>query len=159
MGKFKQKAVKELPEISTASLPDIVFMLLFFFMVATVMRKHSVMVANELPMADQTEKLEKKDLVMDIYVGKPSSRYKNKGSEPVIQLNDKIATLEDVKPFILEQRASTREQLVPFLITSLKVDKTTNMGIVHDVKKELRDINALKINYTTRQGNVLNNNY
>lgn len=88
MFKFKNKKNAQLPEISTASLPDIVFMLLFFFMVATVMRKNRLMIENKLPVADQIEKLDNKNLIMNVYVGKPSSRYNNIGSEARIQLND-----------------------------------------------------------------------
>ncbi|MDY8136780.1 biopolymer transporter ExbD [Aquimarina sp. 2201CG5-10] len=157
MSKFKKIKNSNLPEISTASLPDIVFMLLFFFMVATVMRKDTLKVENRLPLADQTEKLEKKDLVMHIYVGKPSSRYKNLGTEARIQLNDKFASLSDIKSFVLEERKQRIESLRPFLITALKVDKETKMGVIGDVKKELREVEALKINYTTKEGRAIDN--
>lgn len=158
MSKFKKKKSGELPAISTASLPDIVFMLLFFFMVATVMRQNTLMIDNKLPVADQIEKLDKKDLVMYIYAGKPSSRYKaTAGSEARIQLNDKFADVKDIQPFVLAERASKREELVPFLTTALKVDGNTNMGLVGDIKKELREVQALKINYTTRQGDAADN--
>ncbi len=158
MSKFKKKKSGDLPAISTASLPDIVFMLLFFFMVATVMRQNTLMIENKLPSADQIEKLDKKDLVMYIYAGKPSSRYRaSAGSEARIQLNDKFADVSEVKAFILAERASKREELVPFLTTALKVDGETNMGLVGDIKKELRDIQALKINYTTRTGSAMDN--
>ncbi|AXT61270.1 biopolymer transporter ExbD [Aquimarina sp. AD10] len=157
MSKFKNKKGTQLPEISTASLPDIVFMLLFFFMVATKMRKDTLMIKNELPYADQVEKLDNKSLIMNIYAGKPSSRYKNVGTEARIQLNDKFAEIKDIKAFILAERASKPDELVPFLITSLKVDKDTNMGLVGDIKKELREIQALKINYTTRKGMATDN--
>ncbi|OIQ29376.1 MAG: biopolymer transporter ExbD [Bacteroidetes bacterium MedPE-SWsnd-G2] len=157
MSKFKKKQGNELPAISTASLPDIVFMLLFFFMVATVMRDSSLMIENRLPVADQVEKLDKKDLVMYIYIGKPSSSYTQFGTEARIQLNDKFAEVDEVQAFIASERASKREELVPFLTTALKVDREANMGIVGDVKQELRKTNALKINYTTRQGDISQN--
>ncbi|MBQ0736280.1 ExbD/TolR family protein [Aquimarina celericrescens] len=158
MSKFKKKKSGELPAISTASLPDIVFMLLFFFMVATVMRQNTLMIENKLPYADQIEKLDKKDLVMYIYAGKPSSRYRaSAGNQPRIQLNDKFAAVEDIKAFILAERTAKREELIPFLTTALKVDGDTNMGLVGDIKKELRDVQALKINYTTRQGDAAKN--
>ncbi|SHI83663.1 ExbD/TolR family protein [Aquimarina spongiae] len=158
MSKFKKKKSGDLPAISTASLPDIVFMLLFFFMVATVMRQNTLMIENRLPTADQIEKLDKKDLVMYIYAGKPSSRYQaSAGSTARIQLNDKFADVSDIKAFILAERASKREELVPFLTTALKVDGATNMGLVGDIKKELRDVQALKINYTTRTGSAMDN--
>ncbi|GGK13062.1 biopolymer transporter ExbD [Yeosuana aromativorans] len=154
MSKFKKKKGGELPAISTASLPDIVFMLLFFFMVATVMRENTLMIKNNLPYADQVEKLDKKDLVMYIYAGKPSEQYKQYGTETKIQLNDKFADVSDIAAFIAAERASKREELVPFLTTALKVDKDASMGTIMDIKQELRKVNALKINYTTKKGDV-----
>ena len=156
MSKFKKKKGGDLPAISTASLPDIVFMLLFFFMVATVMRQNTLMIENKLPAADQVEKLDKKDLVMYIYAGKPSERFQSQyGTESRIQLNDKFADVSEIASFIASERASKREELVPFLTTALKVDSKANMGLVSDIKQELRKVNALKINYTTRKGDAL----
>ncbi len=152
MSKFKKKSGGELPAISTASLPDIVFMLLFFFMVATVMRQNTLKIQNTLPYADQLEKLDKKDLVMYIYAGKPSERYQATfGQEARIQLGDKFADIKDIKTFIEAERASKREELIPLLTTALKVDGETNMGLISDIKQELRLVNALKINYTTKK--------
>ncbi len=94
---------------------------------------------------------------MYIYAGKPSTRYKQYGNEARIQLNDKFANVDEVKAFVLEERANKPEELHPFLITALKVDGKTNMGLVGDIKKELREVNALKINYTTRTGEVEQN--
>ena len=130
MGKFKKNQGGEMPAISTASLPDIVFMLLFFFMVATVMRQNTLMIENNLPFADQVEKLDKKDLVMYIYAGKPSANYTKYGKEARIQLNDKFADVKDIGAFIAAERASKREELIPFLTTALKVDKDANMGLI-----------------------------
>jgi len=158
MSKFKKKKGGDLPAISTASLPDIVFMLLFFFMVATVMRDSTLMVSNTLPAADQVQKLDKKDRIMYIYAGKPSSRYEDKYGEAArIQLNDKFATVEEVGAFILAERASKRQELQNVLTTALKVDGETKMGLVSDIKQELRKVNALKINYTTRIGDFRQN--
>lgn len=153
MSKFKKKKSGGIPAINTSALPDIIFMLLFFFMVVTVMRENVLMVENTLPYADQVEKLDKKDLVMYIYAGKPSQRYRaNFGSEARIQLNDNFADVNDIQQFIYSERETKREELVPFLTTSLKVDEETNMGLVSDIKQELRKAEALKINYTTRTG-------
>ena len=158
MSKFKKKKGGELPAISTASLPDIVFMLLFFFMVATVMRDNTLMVTNTLPAADQVQKLDKKDRVMYIYAGKPSMRYQYKfGTEARIQLNDKFATVQDVAAFVLAEKASKRQELQNVLTTALKVDGDTKMGLISDIKQELRKVNALKINYTTRIGDYSQN--
>ncbi len=157
MSKFKKKKSGELPAVSTASLPDIVFMLLFFFMVATVMRQNTLKIDNNLPFADQVEKLDKKDLVMYIYAGKPSENYKQYGTETRIQLNDDFADVSDIASFIAAERAAKREELVPFLTTALKVDSDANMGLIGDIKQELRKVNALKINYTTKKGSAIQN--
>jgi len=158
MSKFKKKKGGDTPAISTASLPDIVFMLLFFFMVVTVLRDTSIKVQQDLPYADQVEKLEKKNLVMYVYAGKPSKRYQSQfGDEARIQLNDKFASVNDIQQFIYEERQSKREELRNLLITSLKVDQETNMGLISDIKQELREAEALKINYTTKEGDALQN--
>ena len=99
MAKFNKKKSGDLPAISTASLPDIVFMLLFFFMVATVTRDSTLMVQNTLPAADQIQKLDKKDRVIYIYAGKPSSRYVDTyGTQARIQLNDKLSLIHISEP-------------------------------------------------------------
>ena len=148
MGKFSKKKGGELPPVSTASLPDIVFMLLFFFMVATVMRDTTLMIENRLPSADQVEKIEK-DRSMFIYAGKPSAQYKNFGTEARLQINDKFASLENVQPAVQEARAGLRPELQDRLVVAFKIDENTNAGLVSDVKQKLREINALKIMYIT----------
>ena len=152
MAKFKKNKSGDLPAISTASLPDIVFMLLFFFMVATVMRDNTLMVQNTLPAADQVQKLDKKDRVIYIYAGKPSSRYIDTyGTSAKILLNDQFGA------FVLAERAAKRQELQNVLTTALKVDSETKMGIISDIKQELRKVNALKLNYTTRVGDYTQN--
>ncbi|GAA3645843.1 ExbD/TolR family protein [Flavivirga jejuensis] len=158
MSKFKKKKSGDLPAVNTASLPDIVFMLLFFFMVATTMRETTLKIENNLPFADQVEKLDKKGLVMYIYAGKPSANYTKFGTEARIQLNDDFASVNDIAAFIAAERADKREELIPFLTTALKVDSDANMGLIGDIKQELRKVNALKINYTTKKGTVLGRN-
>ncbi len=152
MSKFKKNKGGDVPAISTASLPDIVFMLLFFFMTATTMKDSDLMVENRLPSADQVTKLEKKDRIMYIYAGKPSDRYKQSfGNNSRIQLNDKFSAVTDIKSFILAERAARNPELEMMLITSLKVDKDVKMGLVSDIKQELRKVEALKINYNTNK--------
>ncbi|WP_423130469.1 ExbD/TolR family protein [Gaoshiqia sp. Z1-71] len=152
MSKFRKNDSKELPPISTASLPDIVFMLLFFFMVSTTMREVTMMVQIHLPEATELSKLEKKSLVSYIYVGTPHRQFQNVfGSEPRIQLNDQFANVSDIIDYITNEREARDEADVPFMITSLKVDEFTKMGIVTDIKQELRKASALHINYSSRK--------
>lgn len=149
MAQIRKKEDKETPGISTASLPDIVFMLLFFFMVATVMRETEQMVQVRYTQATELQKLEKKSLVSYIYVGPPTTQYQEKwGTAPKIQLNDVFAEKEDIKQFIVDERADKNEKLHSKMTTSLRVDKDVKMGIVTDVKQELRKASALKINYS-----------
>lgn len=152
MSKFKESGKKETPAISTASLPDIVFMLLFFFMVTTTIRDVSLLVKIKLPTATELTKLEKKSLVSYIYVGEPLPQYtKLYGTEPRIQLNDQFAKVSDIPNFILAEREARSEAEIPFMVTSLKVDENTKMQIVGDIKQELRQAAALHINYSARK--------
>ncbi len=158
MGKFNKKKDGDVPAVSTASLPDIVFMLLFFFMTVTTMKDSSLMVENTLPNASEVKKLEKKDRVLYIYVGKPTREYqKVYGTESKIQLNDKFASVPEVGDFILQERAKKPQELQNVLTTALKVDKNANMGLISDIKQELRKVNALKVNYTTYEGDAFQN--
>ena len=152
MSKFRKSGGKELPPISTASLPDIVFMLLFFFMVSTTMREVTLKVKMRLPEATELSKLEKKSLVSYIFIGEPIPMYQNTfGKAPRIQLNDQFAGVEDVQDYIIAEREVRDEAEQPFMLTSLKIDENTKMGIVQDVKQELRKSAALNINYSSRQ--------
>jgi len=158
MAKFNKKKSGDLPPVSTASLPDIVFMLLFFFMTVTTMKDDSIIVKNELPFASEVKKLEKKDRVIYIHVGEPTEEYQRVfGTEPRIQLNDKFAQVSEVGSYILAERAEKPQELQNVLTTALKVDKNANMGLINDIKLELRKVNALKVNYTTVEGDAFNN--
>ena len=150
MSRFKTKKGKGSPGINTSSLPDIIFMLLFFFMVTTVMREVSLKVKLQMPQATEIQKLEKKSLVSYIYIGPP--RQSQYGTNSRIQLNDTFATVDDIQEFVAKEREDRDEADRKFITTSLKVDKLTKMGIVTDVKQELRKAGALKINYSTLKG-------
>lgn len=156
MAKFTKKKSGELPPVSTASLPDIVFMLLFFFMTVTTMIDSELMVFNKMPTADQVQRLDKKDPVMYIYAGKPLTRYQGKfGSNAVIQINDKFASISEVAPSILQYKDGLRQELRDIFITALKVDQDTNMGLISDIKEQLREVNALKLTYITKEGDAV----
>ena len=144
MSKFK-KQKKELPPISTASLPDIVFMLLFFFMVSTTMRETELLVKPlNLPQAKTIKKFEHKNLVSTVYVGKS---FDESNKSDVIQLNDKISKVSDIRSFITLARANVSDSEVPFMTTLFKADINSKMGTISDIKKELREMDQLKISY------------
>ncbi|MAX05537.1 MAG: biopolymer transporter ExbD [Flavobacteriales bacterium] len=153
MSKFRKNGKKGMPAISTASLPDIVFMLLFFFMVTTVMRETTLFVSIITPKATEIKKLQKKSLVSYIYIGPPIKRMQSSyGTAARIQLNDAFASVDEIQEFIASEQEARDEKEIPYMTTSIKADETVKMGIITDVKQELRKANSLKINYSTRKG-------
>ena len=151
MGKFDKKGKRGMPELNTSSLPDLIFTMLFFFMIVTSMREVTLKVEFKVPQGTELEKLEKKSLVSFIYVGKPTEELRKKmGSESRIQLNDKFAYVSEVMDYVYQERANMSESDQPYMRVSLKIDQDTNMGIVTDIKQALRKAYALKINYSAQ---------
>jgi len=145
MSKFKKKTNTS-QEIPTAALPDIIFMLLFFFMVTTVLRETDVLVEQKLPSAEQLTKLRRKSLVSYLYVGKPKSS-EQFGTEPRVQANDAFININEVILFVNQERDKLDENDRDKMTLSLKVDQETKMGVLSDVQQELREANALKVMY------------
>lgn len=131
--KFEKKRSATKEEIPTASLPDIVFMLLLFFMVSTTLREVDVLVQFQLPAAEAVQKIENKRLVSYVWVGRNEK----------IQINDSIVPLEDIRQLMYSKRVA-----LPNVIVSLRVDKNSDMGIVTDIQQELRKADARRINYS-----------
>jgi len=152
MSKFKKKRGAASPEVSTASLPDIIFMLLFFFMVVTVLRDSELKLQVNTPQATELTKLEEKSLVNYIYFGRPTAQYeKLYGTVPRIQLNDDIAKIDDIPIFLNKHKLKVPAAKHPRITTSLRVDRKVTMGIVQDVKTKLRKSGQLVINYSAKQ--------
>ena len=152
MAKFIKKGDKGTPGINTASLPDILFIIMIFFMVSTSMRQTDRMVNVKLPEATEIVRLERKDLSCYIFIGTPSLQYQKEfGTESRIQLNDSFRNTSDIRDFIAAERESLDEVDREFMTVSLKIDENTRMGIVTDVKQELRRCSALKIMYAARK--------
>jgi len=145
MAKFKKKSNTS-QDIPTAALPDIIFMLLFFFMVTTVLRESTILVKQSIPKATQLRKLEQKKLVSYMYVGKPTDP-KKFGSEPKIQANDAFIEVEGIIQFIEEEKSKLAENEKDQITISIKVDDETKMGIVADIQEKMRDVNARKLMY------------
>ena len=148
MAVMKKKGNKCLPGISTASLPDVIFMILFFFMVSTTMRDQELLVRYRLPEATEVQKLEKKSLVSYIHIGPPTLAMQAQfGTAPRIQLNDSYKSTRDILDFIAAERDKLNEADRALMTVCLKADQYIKMGIITDVKQELRRANALKISY------------
>jgi biopolymer transport protein ExbD len=154
MGKFNKSGKKGMPELNTSSLPDLIFTMLFFFMIVTTMREVTLKVQFQTPAATELEKLEKKSLVTFIYIGKPTQELQAKmGAETRIQLNDRFADVSEVQDYIYQERELMNESDQPFMQVSIKADKDTKMGIITDVKQALRQSYALNISYSASSRN------
>ena len=150
MGKFRKTGKRGMPALNTSSLPDLIFTLLFFFMMVTTMSEVELKVRFQAPFGTELAKLEKKSLVTFIYIGEPTDL--SSGTASRVQINDSFVSQEgDVRDFVNEERAKMNEEDKPLMQVSLKIDGDTKMGIVSDVKTELRQASALKINYSARK--------
>jgi biopolymer transport protein ExbD len=148
MALIRKEEKKEAPALSTSSLPDIIFMLLFFFMAVTTMKEVTYKVKVSPPSATELQKLENKSLVRYIYVGEPMKEYREQfGSATRIQLNDQFADVNEIETFITMERSAMKEEDQNIMTVSIKADKDTKMGIITDIKQALRRAYALKINY------------
>ena len=150
---FKKGEKKEMPAIASGSLSDIVFMLLFFFMVTTQMRETENKVVIRIPQATEAVKLERKDLASYINVGTPIRRLQAQfGTEPRIQLNDSFKTVDDIRDFVAAERDSKKEDERQKMTVCIRADQDVRMGTITDIQQELRRSSALKIMYTARKG-------
>jgi len=147
MAKFGKKSNTS-QDIPTAALPDIIFMLLFFFMVTTVLRETDILVKQQLPKAIQLTKLERKSLVSYIYIGEPKQTNLY-GKEPKIQVNDVFVEIADIVQFVNQEKDKLNEVERDQITMSMKVDVESKMGIVSDVQQELREANARKVLYSS----------
>ena len=146
MSKFRKKA-KTKQDIPTSALPDIIFMLLFFFMVTTVLRETTINVQQRIPQAIELRKLQRKSLVSYLYIGKPI-KTEVFGDEPKIQANDVFIDTKDIVMWVTQEKDKLDEVERDQLTVSLKVDMEAKMGLISDVQLELRNANARKLMYS-----------
>ena len=152
MAKFRKRGRVDAPGISTSSMSDIVFMLLFFFMVTTQLRETENLVQVNTPEASEVVKLARKDLNSYINIGPPIRNLQAQyGTEPRIQLNDAFRTTSDIRDFIAAERESRSEADRQFMTVTIRADETVRMGIITDVKQELRRCSALNIMYSAKR--------
>lgn len=151
MSLFRHKE-REIPGLNTASLPDLIFTVLFFFMIVTHMRKTELKVQYQVPTGTELQKLTKKSTVSYIYIGKPTVQMqKLMGTATRIQINDKLADVNEIGEYVKAERMRMSPEDRKKMTVSIKADKHTKMGIITDVKQVLRQNNALNINYSAVQ--------
>jgi len=152
MAKIRKAEKREMPALNTSSLPDIIFMLLFFFMTVTSMKEVTYKVQIQNPQATELTKLEQKSLIRYVYVGTPTRELQGTfGSETRIQLNDQFADVSEIEDYIWSERSAMKEEEQGKMTVSIKADKETRMGVISDIKQALRRASALKISYAATQ--------
>ena len=152
MAGFKRKEGREMVEMNTSSLPDLIFTILFFFMMVTTMREVTLKVKFVVPQGTELTKLEKKSAVSFIYVGPPTDQLRAQmGSGTRIQLNDRYAEPKEVMDFVAAERKGMMDEKDQ--VISIKADQSTHMGYITDIKEVLRKSWALKINYSASHRN------
>jgi biopolymer transport protein ExbD len=147
MGKFKKKTQTS-ENIPTSALPDIIFMLLFFFMVTTVLREQDILVEQKLPQATQLQKLEKKTLISYLFIGKPKNTALY-GTEPRVQANDVLINTKDIVLWVNQEKDKLSEAERDQITISMKADREVKMGPISDVQFELREADARKLLYAS----------
>jgi biopolymer transport protein ExbD len=147
MAKFGKKT-KTSENIPTSALPDIIFMLLFFFMVTTVLREQDILVEQKLPQATQLQKLQKKTLISYIYVGKPKNTALY-GAEPRVQANDALLDTKAIVQWVNQERDLLAEADRGLITISMKADRDVKMGPISDVQTELREADARRVLYAS----------
>ena len=149
MARFRSNDKKEVPAISTGSMPDIIFMLIFFFMVTTQLRETEPLVSVRVPEASEIAKLERKDLASYINIGSPvRSKQAEFGTDARLQLNDSFKNVDDIRDFVAAERENLSEADRSFMTVVISAERDVRMGFVTDVKQELRRCSALKIMYS-----------
>lgn len=151
---FADRMRRSVPTLNTSSLPDLIFTVLFFFMVVTHMRKATVKVEYRVPQGTELTRLTKKSAVSYIYIGRaphsaPAAAAAYDGY--CLQLNDKLATPDDIADYIAaeRQRMSAEDRIRQTV--SLKADRGARMRLITDVKQALRKANVRKISYSAEQ--------
>ncbi len=149
MAKFTKKSNTS-QEIPTAALPDIIFMLLFFFMVTTQMRETTINVKQKMPKGTELRKLQRKSLVSYLYMGEPKNTTLY-GDEPKVQANDVFLELKDITLWVSQEKDKLSEAERDQITIAFKADEDVKMGLISDVQIQLREANARKLMYSVRQ--------
>ena len=143
MSMFKQRQRRDIPQLNMASMPDLIFTVLFFFMIVTHMRSVPVMVKHK-----ELTKLSKQPVITYIYIGKPLGGAAADSPSSVVQVNDQIMEVDAISDYMSSLRHSLGKEDAENMIVSLKVDKDTEMGLVSDVKQALRRAHVMRVHYS-----------
>lgn len=157
MSRFKQQRERSVPGLNLAAMPDLIFTVLFFFMIVTHMRDVTPLVRYEVPQGTELDKGARKAGLVYLFIGKPvDSQGRPVSDRTCIQLNDRIVTVDQIPEEINKERALMAEEDRQRMVVSIRADRDTEMGVINEVKQALRKAGALNINYSaTMKGKEL----
>ena len=142
---IRQRRQHEVPTLNTSSLPDLIFTVLFFFMIVTHMRKVTLKVEYALPQGTELTRLTKKQAVTHVYIGREWKE------ASVIQVNDKLVSAQDVADYVATEKRRMAPDDQMRMTVSVKADRATRMAVVNDVKRAIRLGGASRINYSAEK--------
>ena len=153
MSRFRRHQ-HDVPGLNLAALPDLIFTVLFFFMIVTHMRDITPKVRYEVPQGTELEKTARKDGLVYLFIGKPmDGQGRATSSETRIQLNNRYVTISEIGEALQQERAHMSEEAREHLTVVIRADRDTEMGIISDVKLALRRAGALNVNYSATSRN------
>lgn len=138
----------EVPELNMAALPDLIFTVLFFFMIVTHMRDVEKKVSYEIPAGQKMEQVGHQKNVVYIYIGKPTD---GSSDNYQIQLGNRIASVADVASYVKEERLHMSAEDQERMTVCIRADRGTPMRLLGEVKQQLRDAYALNVTYSAMQ--------
>ena len=157
MSRFRHQKHREVPGLNLASLPDLIFTVLFFFMIVTHMRDVNPKVSVEVPQGTELSKTANKAGLVYIFIGKPvDAQGEVVSNETRIQLNDRYVSAEQLPQEIAHERSKMSESDRQNMVVTIRADRETEMGVINDVKQALRKAGALNINYSATQKKISN---
>ena len=152
MSLFLRRRTHKVPGLNTSSLPDLIFTVLFFFMIVTHMRKVTLKVKYQVPQGTELTRLTKKSAISYVYIGQPATDMRaTMGTDTRIQYNDKFVTAEELTDYVIDERRRMAPEDKSQMTISIKSDVHTKMGVITDVKQALRQANALRISYSATE--------
>lgn len=140
-----RKKERKVPTLNTSALPDLIFTVLFFFMIVTHMRQTDVKVKVESPQGTKLQKLQKKYATAYIHIGR------DKNGDVKVQFNKDVVAISQIADRVMQQRETLPMDEQQYFTVSIKADRDTPLDVIAQVKDALREANALKISYSATE--------
>ena len=148
----RSRKSREIPALNTSSLPDLIFTVLFLFMIVTHMRSVAVKVRYQVPQGKELSRQAKKSSTIHIYIGKPLDKQRSENAQTtIVQVNDRIVAIDELSKYIANARASFSPEEAKELTASIKADKDTKMKTIGEVKQALREAKVYNVTFTATQ--------